>query len=259
MEHHERRVADTFMTWGWADGLLGHGLDNLPSPMLSSFREPEPQVFETSKTVLFVSTAHLRYLLRFHSSPIGIHTPAYLQWQLRFLTAIPDRLRRVLRFRPYPQEFGYAVREQITNRLGPIEWDQRRPFARTLRNARIVVIDHLGTTLLEALRCRVPTVLFWDSSFSEVRDEAEPYIEALRAAGILWDSPAAAAAHVAAIYDAPWEWWGREAVQEARRHFVDRYAVAQADWVGAWLKALDDECAMAGMPSGQGMREVVHA
>ncbi len=242
-EQHERRVADTFLGWGWAGDASAHGLGNVPSPQLSRLfmARKARRVPDTSETVLFVSTAHMRYLLRFHSCPVGLHTPAYLQWQLQFLTAIPDRLRRVVRFRPYPKEFGYAVRDQITSRLGPFEWDTSGPFAETLRDARLVVIDHSGTTFLEALCYGVPTVLFWDPQLSEVRQEAEPYMEALRTAEILHDSPEAAAAHVTAVYEAPHEWWSRPSVQDARQRFIERYALGRRDWLVSWTRVLDNE------------------
>lgn len=253
LERHERVVSDTFLAWGWANGASDR-LRNVPSPTLSSLvpvRRVERR-HHRPETILFVSTAHLRYLLRFHSSPIGIHTPAYLQWQLRFLTAIPDRLRRVVRFRPHPEEGGEAVRDQVTSRVGPLQLDGHRPFAETLDDARLVVVDHSSTTFLEALHWGGPTVLFWDPSLSEVRGEAEPFVEALRVAGILWDSPEAAAAHVAAVYDTPWEWWGREEVQEARQRFVERYALGRRDWVACWAKVLDDELAHARTESHAG-------
>ncbi|MBI2104112.1 MAG: hypothetical protein HYT90_00825 [Candidatus Omnitrophica bacterium] len=242
MEQHERRAADTFLAWGWADHDSTRALGNLPSPRLSQLfmaRYGRP-ANRSSETLLFVSTAHLRYPLRFDSCPIGIDTPAYLQWQLRFLAAIPDRLRRVIRFRPYPQEFGYAVRDQVTRRVGPLQWDGRQPLAQTLNEARLVVIDHSGTTFLEALRHGVPTVLFWDPRRSEVRDEAAPFVETLRGAGILHDSPEAAAAHIGAIYDQPSAWWERAEVQEARHRFIERYALGRREWLTSWTRAVQD-------------------
>ena len=83
---------------------------------------------------------------------------------------------------------------------------------------------------------------------TEVRDEATPYFEDLRKVGILWDSPEAAAKKVTEIYDDPWSWWGSEAVQEVRKRFVDRYALARENWVDCWVKALEEEVALAKVP-----------
>ena len=245
LEQHERRAADTFLSWGWANGDAGDQLVNAPSPQLSErfmTRQARQIPHAASDALLFVSTAHLRYLLRFHSCPVGLHTPAYLQWQVQFLAAIPDRLRRVVRFRPYPEEFGYTVREHLTNHLGPLQWDDAsRPLTLALQDARLVVVDHSGTTFLEVLRCGVPTVLFWDPRLSEVREEAEPYVEALRTAGILYDSPEAAAGHVTEVYEAPHVWWSSPSVQEARQRFIERYALGRHDWRAWWTPVLDRE------------------
>jgi len=76
-------------------------------------------------------------------------------------------------------------------------------------------------------------------------DEAESYFEGLRKAGILWDLPEAAAAKVEEIYDDPWAWWGSTVVQETRQIFVDRFASGRKDWVGFWVKALEEEMALS--------------
>jgi putative transferase (TIGR04331 family) len=97
------------------------------------------------------------------------------------------------------------------------------------------------TTFLEALVANIPTILFWDPTRWEMRDEAEPYFEELRNVGILWHSPEAAAAKVDSVYEDPWEWWGVPGLQEVRQRFVDRYALASKDWARQWAKALKDE------------------
>lgn len=243
MEQHERRAADTFFGWGWADGVSGNHLGNLPSPRLSrgSRASNGQRMARASTTLLFVSAAHQRYLNRFHSYLPDIHTPAYLDWQIRFLRTLPDYLRRVVRFRPYPEEFGYAVREQIARRVGPLYWDGHRPFAQALNDTRLVVIDHAMTTFLEALRHGVPTVLFWDPRLAEVRKDAEPSLNALRSARILHDSPEDAVAHVAAVYDDPGRWWSDANLQLVRRQFIQRYAWGCSDWLRVWDERLQEE------------------
>ena len=169
----------------------------------------------------------------------------YLAWQFRFLATIPDRLRTVLLFRPYGHDYGRAVRKRIRQKFTDIQWDDGQPIHQRLKQSRIVVIDHSATTFLETLVANIPTILFWNPERWEVRSEAEAYFEELRQAGILWDSPAAAADKVTAVYDKPWAWWGNQDVQAVRQRFINRYALARKNWVNCWSNALKEEVALS--------------
>lgn len=240
-ERHEMSVSDTFMVWGWADPSNSQ-MRNLPSPALSVLKgQEEARSLASRPTVFFISTANLRYLMRLHSFPVGIFNQEYIHWQMRFLGALPIELRRVLLFRGFPGKNGDEGRDRVTEQFKEIRVDKLSRIYKRIRQARLCVVDHAGTTFLEALRANVPTVLFWDSACTEVRQEAESYFENLRKAGILYESPEEAAAKVVKVYDEPWLWWGDPAVQAARRTFVDRLALGQRDWMDCWVKALEAE------------------
>ncbi len=250
-ELHEARLADSFFVWGWAES-GGAPYRNLPSPKLSSLMSAVRKTGDPPrKSVLFVSTAYLRYLLRFHSFQVGLELDDYFRWQVNFLTAVPDRIRRVLLFRPYHTDRGAAPLDSVARctylreRFGDLRFDETTRFYSSLKASRLVVIDHLGTTLLESLRYGVPTILFWSPLWSDVRAEAMPYFEDLRAVGVLWDSPEKAAAKVAEIYDDPLPWWESGPVRSARQRFVDRYALGRADWATLWRAALNKELALS--------------
>ncbi len=245
-ELHESRVGNSFMAWGWADKEK-ESLRNLPSPKLSSLLTGHSRKTRSreAETILLVATAHPRYLYRFHSTPVGSQWEDYFAWQFRFLAAASDQLRSMIVYQMYPNEFGHAIRKRISERFSEVQWGDGRPMHKRLKRSRMVIIDNCATTFLEALTADVPTILFWDPQRWEVREEAAPYFEDLRKVGILWDSPEVAAKKMAAIYDDPWTWWESEAVQEVRRTFVDRYALAGKGWVDCWVQALEEENALA--------------
>lgn len=241
-ELHESRLGSSFMAWGWAEKEK-ESCRNLPRPKFSLLLTSHASKTRSlkSRTILFVSTAHPRYLHCFHSAPVGSQREDYFAWQLRFLSAVSHRLRSMIIFRKYLYVYESAVPERFSERFSDIRWDNIRSFYRRLKHARIVVIDNCVTTFLEALVANVPIILYWDPCRWEVREEAEPYFENLRKASILWDSPEAAAKKVEEVYENPWAWWGSEQVQEIRKRFVDRYALAREDWVECWVEALKDE------------------
>lgn len=239
-EVHDARAVDHFMAWGWADPNMGP-YRNLASPALStSFLEMERRNGKNHSTphILYVGTAYLRYLLRFDSCPIGIYGDRYLQWQVRFVDALPERLRRSLLVRSYPGEYGRATREKIAGRFREVRLENHRPFCQALASARVAVIDYSGTAMLEALVSGIPTILFWDAQHSELRDEAIPYFESLRKVGILRETPEEAAVQIIAVYDNPWVWWSDPKVQDVRAAFIDRFALSRQDWLASWVRDL---------------------
>lgn len=241
-ENHEFRVADSFMAWGWVGKAAAHSR-NLPIPQLSCLiKNQAPRGrHNRSETILFLGTAHPRYLFRFHSSPVGSQFEEYFAWEIRFLNEVSDSLRASILFRTLPMDYGNSIRARIADQVPGIRWDHPRSFYQSLKRSRIVVIDHCSTGFLETLAANIPTILFWNPQRWEVRDEAEPYFESLRRVGILFDSPEAAAAKVAEVYDEPWLWWKSKNLQEVRKRFVDRYALSSHDWLDCWSKALKEE------------------
>jgi putative transferase (TIGR04331 family) len=111
--------------------------------------------------------------------------------------------------------------------------------------ARLVVIDHPVTSMLESLAADIPTILFWNPRLWEMRPAAEPYFEALRSASILHDSPEAAAAHFSSVVDDVQAWWQGVAVQQAREAFSRQFALTARNWPTAWLAGIRAEVTAA--------------
>lgn len=238
-ETHERNIADSFMVWGWADDDQNI-CKNLPSPKISASLNGMDRKTSSNQneSVLFVNTSVPRYLIRFDSFPVGEQMDEYLDWMLRFLDTLPERVRRTISCRPHSVEHGWHVAERISEKFPSIGWDDGAPYQQSLKRSRIAVVDNPVTTYLETLVSNVPTVLFWNKEQWEIRDEAEPFFDELRSAGILHHSPEGAAEHVAGIYDKPQAWWKTEHVQSVRQRFIDRFAFGQEDWRGPWARAL---------------------
>ncbi len=241
-ELHERRICDSYLVWGWANGEEGHRIKNAPAPQISHLAEQRlalPQ--ESGRKILFVATTNPRYLHRFNSMPHGTLLGNYFLWQKRFLKALPDELQREVLFQPHPEEYGHGVREQLSQEFPSLQWTRRFPFHRNLQDSRLLVIDHSGTPLLEALAANIPLLLFWNPEHWQIRTDAVPYFEELRDAGILLDSPEAAANGAAERYVNPRSWWQTPRVQQARGRFVERYALWRSDWEQEWASTLQQE------------------
>jgi putative transferase (TIGR04331 family) len=240
-EAFERAIGHTFFVWGWADGQPS--LRNVPHPIVSRY----PRRFRTRSTrILFAPNVAERYLHRLGSTAAGSMWEPQWQWQDRFVGALPAPLRRQVTLRPPPYDFGQGVRQRLCDRYPEIAIDGCARFKQSVARSRLTILERPGTCVLESLAMNGPTVLFWDPTLWDFRNEAAPYLAALRRVGILWDSPELAAAHVAAVYDDPAAWWNSEAVQTARGAFAERFALARRDWVDCWVRALREELTCAG-------------
>lgn len=232
-EKHELRVTDKYGVWGWA---ADEKHLNLASPRLTTAPTTERKA-DSRVGIELVGTAHPRYLYRFQSAPVGSQWEEYFSWQDRFLGELPHYLHGLTWMRPYPVDYGHAYKARLAAREW-LQWDEGGRLVERLAGRRLVVIDHCMTSLLEVIAVDYPTVLFWDPSRWELRPDAERVAEALRAAGVLFDTPEGAAKHVAEVYEEPEQWWRGKPVRAARAQLLDRFGWVAPDWRGQWSRAL---------------------
>lgn len=242
-ERHEAAIADQFAIWGWAGDGGRHV--NMPAPLLAASARRLRR--RRGAAILFVANENFRHVYRLQSWPIGSQHDEWQEWELRFLSSVPTGLRSRVVFRPYTDDFdhGFAIRERVGRDFPEVHVRGGGRFEQAVAKSRVVVIDHCGTTLLQTLAADIPTIAYWDPQRWEARDEAEPYLDSLREAGLLWDSPEGAAAKVADVYDDVATWWKTPMVEAARQRFASRFALTAADWPRQWVRLLEAEAALA--------------
>ena len=232
-EDHEITITDRYFSWGWERS--DHGATVTPW-FASKLAGRKPQHADSRKDgILFLTTSAPRYLFQFPHTPDRFNQ--YLLWQSRFLASINSRLRLKIRVRFHPEDFGWDIAQRWRTshpeiKVGTETCDTS--FIQSLENCRLYICDHLGSTFQEALSADKPTILFWDPAINELRPEAQPYYDRLRAAGILYDIPEAAADGVNVVYDNALAWWNDPGRQEARRIFCNRFAWTSSNAVNEW-------------------------
>ena len=238
-EVHEQAIGDRFYSWGWTSGLRRNAqVFAMPAPQLCDLgsiarRRPKDVV----GSIVLVTTTHPRYLYRFQSHPVGPQWKEHLEGSLTFADAL-TRQRRPRQTVSGPAWWGS---DQIWRaRFPDLTFDDHVPIRRHLRSARLFVIDHPSTTLLEAISVDAPTVLYWDSGRFLLRATAQPYFDSLRTAGVLHDSPHAAAELVNRIAPDPIGWWHTSVVREAVAAFRTHFALTSKAWLRRWEQELRD-------------------
>jgi putative transferase (TIGR04331 family) len=224
---------DIFYSWGWTDKKRKN-VKPLPSPYLS--RLINTYTGRLNK-ILMVGTDVERYIYKINDSLFPDDKTVYFHDKMRFLAALKKTPRSRIMYRP-GKEVGWKEVDYIMTICPTIEIVKKKKLMHWMQNAKVVVSDYSGTSFLEALIINVPTVLFWDHEVFLMRSDAEPYLQALRDAGILYKDPVSAAEKVNEIYDNPGEWWLSDKVQDARKEFCRRFAYARRDWIDVWVKEL---------------------
>jgi putative transferase (TIGR04331 family) len=226
------RCGDGFLSWGWDRhaGCLEQATP-VPAPLLNTLSRRE-----AGQAIVLVGTNVPGCNSRFDSALFREHLPAYRDAQRRFALALDAGTRPHLAIRPYGRTA--ASERAFWRTAAPDVPFVEGPLSPQLETSRVVVIDHPGTTLLMTLAAHIPTVAFWNREVWRMAVSAEPEIEGLRRAGILFDDPESAAAHVSRVSGNVSEWWDAVGTQQAVDRFTSKLARHSHDWLPAWQAAL---------------------
>jgi len=225
-----------FITWGWhRQGEAKGAFVALPSPQLSAIRNAHR--FRDDR-MLFVGTTLFVCGHRFDSTPMPGHWATYRKGKKTFIDGLATQPRRHVVYCPYVRkDYGFedgAYMSRAFPDLTLLDGD----LTAAMLGCRLLVLDHPGTTLYQAMAANVPLVCFWDDARWPLSEQAEPSFGPLRAAGILFGSPDAAAEQINRIWPDITAWWAGPDVQKARRGFVENYALTSPLWWIDWLRAL---------------------
>lgn len=99
---------------------------------------------------------------------------------------------------------------------------------RLLSRSRLVVSTSNGSTFLETLNLNIPTLITWDESFVQLRQEALPHFQRLEEVGIFHRNPQSFVDHLSKNWHDVESWWSSNAVQAARKSFCDQYSKKQS-------------------------------
>lgn len=238
-EAHERRTADRYLTWGWTDEKYpGAKLTPLPSPTLDCApHKPGPR---TGRWLL-VSTTLYRYPYScyFANAPAAHRFPEQIADRATFLRGLGDTARAGARVRLHHADLGWGHRARLLEEFPSLAFDtDKKPWTERAGDWDLVVADHPQTSLLECLARDVPSLFFWNPALWRMRPEAGPALDGLRKAGILFDSPEAAARELPTALADPRTWWANPEKRAARAAFCDRHARSSPDWLAQWTKVL---------------------
>lgn len=235
-EDHETALVDYYYSWGWSR--TDRRAQVIPMPATKLVGRRVIGADNSKQGILWVATTAPRYQL-LEAPTWNSHFREYLQWHVRFAKALPADVMQQVRFRPHYINHGWSQMERLRDCVPGIAVESWQvPFQVSLDNCRLYVCDHFSTTFAEALAANKPTILFCNPETNTFRAEAQPHFDLLKQSGILFDTPEAAAAAVAAVHGDIEAWWNAPQRQTAIQSFCYRYARTSPEAFDLWSKEL---------------------
>ena len=219
-EEHQITIADKWVSWGWSDTKRKKIIPIGNSKASTSKVKNNPEGH-----ALMVCMTLPRYSYYLYCVPIAGQWMQYFDDQKRFLKALPNDLCEKVLLRTYHKDYGWDQLDRWKNDMPNIRIDHGdSSFYKMLSDSRIFIGTYNATTYLEALSLNIPTIVFWDQNYWEIKDQVKPIFLHLKKVKILHETPEKAAQHLVEIWGDIDQWWSRKEVQIARKKFCDTFS-----------------------------------
>lgn len=240
-EDFELGLVDKFYSWGWER--YDAYAEVLPMPAPKLIEKKKRKLRSNSLKLLYVTGSYPRYLVQFPWS-VSFWEDYFLNQGL-FISSLAGTVQRQLRVRPHREDLGWDVRERIRDQFPQVKIeDWGIPFSRSLNECSIYISDHplQGTTFMEALSCKKPTVIFYNPGFAAnmIRDEARELIAELKNNSVIFDDPVKAANQLNSVYGSIEIWWNEPKRQKAVSNFLNRFGKSSSNWLRDWSREMSN-------------------
>jgi len=237
IEDHDTTVGDMYLSWGWSDR---RRRNVRPVGQLKAKHPLNVRHSEQARALLVTCTVP-RFSYWMYSATVSRQWLDYFNDQCAFVAGLPRSIRDKLIVRLYPEDFGWDQLARWQDRFPEVYVDQgKSKIDDLIRQSRLYISTYNATTFLESFTMNVPTVIYWNPSHWELRDDADPYFTHLRRVGIFHETPESAARHVTTIWGNVDAWWSSEIVREALDRFKKRFCHLPDDLVGCVVEAVHE-------------------
>ena len=212
-----------FITWGWSkqEGCLGNFIP-LPYPQLAKIKNAWHG--QESSTILFIGTEMPLFGYRLDSHPTPLQMVSYRQAKLRFLEALPPNIQEHLIYRPYFDLPGTLEDYSFIKDHFPKIKRCQGPLLPHVLNARLLILDHHGTSLLEAMAANIPVIFYWQPEHWPLNQETLDLLARFKDLSIYHETPESAALAVKDLWPNLVSFWQSSQVQEVRQAFCQKFA-----------------------------------
>jgi putative transferase (TIGR04331 family) len=219
VEDHERLISDLYLTWGWS---VKGEKKVIPIGCFKTSRYKKNT--KRGERALMVTVVHPRQSYFLYSAPVAGQWNQYLSDQFKFVSQLSQKIRSVLTVRLFPSDLGWDQETRWREKYPNIKIDNGQSnILKAIRTCRVYISTYNATTFLESMMMDIPTVIFWNPKYWELRDSVIEDFEELKRVGIFHATPEDAAFHINAIWDNVEDWWRSDRVAKAVKKFKHRY------------------------------------
>ena len=234
-EKHELEICDKFFSWGWGDE------QPKVSPMASGQLQSTRYNIRSdpSGEILWVNASGPLFFIRFDHVAAGMSGLNLFLQQKRFLNFVCPEVYKLLLVRLSLKDYGWNEKKRLEDIYPSLKlYRGKDSMVKQLRGSRLCIHGYFGTTWLETLSMNFPTVVFWDSNKVQTLVSVQPYLDDLRHAKILHDTPESAAEFINEIYEDPLLWWMSSELQQVKDKFCHLFARTSKNWLKEWKEEL---------------------
>ena len=216
-ELHQLAISDKFISWGWSNKKNKKKIS--PIGKISHKKSLKVNHYENKK-LLLVTCCMPRYSRDIFSSIISSQWLNYCNDQFRFINALNQEIKDKTTVRLYPHDYKWNQQLRWKDKFNTLDYDfGKKTIINQLKQTKIFVSTYNATTFLESIQMNIPTIMFWDSNYWELRDEAIPFFKELEKAKIFHNNPESAAKQINIIWNNPKKWWESKQVRDAISNF----------------------------------------
>lgn len=220
-EMHELQISDRYLTWGWGvdeDAVITPG----PALINTGVRSNNKKRNTTKLLVVLDST------YRYPSMQRGMNGSrmSYLQSIGALLADLDPIPKKSAHIRPYRghEQFDDSHLPYFEQNFPEIEIDSgSTPFKNLWEASKLVVTTSIGTTYIQTIHRKIPTLIVLDPKSSNISSRAIPLFENLERAGVYHTSFSSAAKFINSIWSDVGQWWLDPAVQGSLDKFMNQF------------------------------------
>lgn len=229
-----------FYTWGWRT--QGEAKGNFkPVPSFQLCKQAHIWKAAGDAPMIFVGTEMPIFSHRLDCHPTPVQYIAYRESKKNFLASLKEEIFTATLYRPYFDLPNTWPDAKWLTAVFPKLKICRGPLMPQLAQCRLLVLDHHGTTMLEAMAANIPMILYWAPEAWPVTDEFMGLLEQMRKAGIWFSTPEAAARQANKIWQNIKEWHMSRDVRDARAAFMEKQILLSTAPCLAWHATLARE------------------
>ena len=218
-EKHEIEICHKYLSWGWKSmdkKILPFGQLKLKNPI--KIKNSEKQ------HLLLVTATFPRYSYFIYSAVLASQWLYYFKDQCEFIDNLNSGIKQETIVRFYKNDYKWNQAKRWKDKFPNIKINNgKKNILVQLKKCRLFVSTYNATTYLESIAMNIPTVIYWDTNYWELRNSAIPFFNKFRKAGIFHDSPSSAAFHINLIWDNVDDWWNSLEVKTALEDFNNNY------------------------------------